>query len=185
MVHIVAICGSLRTNSHNLGLLKAMVNRLPALGVGSTIDIVVPSELPLFNEDIEGQNLPQSVNEFQDKLSKADGFLFALCEYNGSLSAAAKNAIDWGTRGKSGNKFNNKPAGVVSAGGGFGGYRAQSHFRDIAFSVNMKVMNYPVINAKLFEKQLFNAKTGEVIDEKLKDETSKYIEDFIKWTIIN
>ena len=84
---------------------------------------------------------PASVIAFREALKKADAFVFATCEYNFSLSAAMKNALDWGSRGDGGNLFDDKPAAVVSAGGGTGGLRAQQHIRDIALFLNLHFMN--------------------------------------------
>ena len=104
------------------------------------MEIIVPGDLPLFNQDLEAGPLPPSVVAFREKLRSADAFVFALCEYNYGVSAAIKNAIDWGSRGKDGgNLFDDKPAALVSAGGGVGGLRSQQHFRDIALFVNLHV----------------------------------------------
>ena len=96
----------------------------------------VPSDLPLFNSDIESEELiPASVVDWRERASKADAFIFSTCEYNFSISAALKNAIDWASRGPKGNLFNDKPAAVVGAGGGAGSLRAQEHLRDIGGAI--------------------------------------------------
>ena len=136
-MHIVGISGSLRKASANTGLLRACAKRLP---VGHTMDIIVPGDLPLFNQDLETGTLPATTTAYRQKLKSADAFVFALCEYNYGVSAAIKNAIDWGSRGKDGgNLFDDKPAALVSAGGWVGGLRSQQHFRDIALFLNLQV----------------------------------------------
>jgi hypothetical protein len=83
-MHIVAISGSLRKASCNTGVLRAMAKMLPA---GHTMDIVIPGELPLFNQDLELPEVyPQTVKEFRGRLRAADCFLFGLSEYNFSMS---------------------------------------------------------------------------------------------------
>ena len=58
-------------------------------------------------------------------IDQADGFVFVTPEYNHSVSAALKNAIDYLAK-----EWANKPAGFVSYGGN-GGSRAVEHLRPI------------------------------------------------------
>jgi len=46
-----------------------------------------------------------------------------------TIVAPLKNALDWASRGK--NCWADKPAAIVSAGGGFGGGRSQYHLRQV------------------------------------------------------
>ena len=136
-MRLVGISGSLRKASCNSGLLRYCQGVLKGHGVD--LDIVPIHELPLFNEDVEeSERPPASIESFRDRLDKSrtDGFIFAACEYNGSISAPLKNALDWGSR--KGNLFDDKPVAIIGAGGYAGTTRAQGHLRDIAFNMNMK-----------------------------------------------
>lgn len=180
-IHIVAISGSLRKNSCNTGVLRAIQNLLPE---GHTMDIIVPGDLPLFNQELERPDvLPAAVREFRNRLKAADCFLFGLSEYNYSISGVAKNAIDWGSRGADGgNLFENKAAAVVSAGGGVGGMRAAAHFRDIALFLNIHVMNKPEYSARIFTNPSpFNLETGDLVDPVEIEKASKVLEALIAW----
>jgi chromate reductase len=148
-VHIVAICGSLRAASTNLGLLRAIEKQLPTDGT-VTIDVIVPGDLPLFNQDTENEP-PESVVNFRARVKRADTFLLATCEYNYSISGVLKNAIDWASRGPDGNLFNDKPAAMVG-GGGAGSLRAQNHMRDIGVFLNLHFLNHPALLVRLFEQ---------------------------------
>ncbi len=77
--------------------------------------------LPLLgtSEDMEG------IIAWNNKLSELDGFIFIVSEYNHSMSAALKNAIDLAREG-----WQNKVAGIVSYGSA-GGSRAAEHLRDV------------------------------------------------------
>lgn len=148
------------------------------------MEIYVPGDLPLFNQDLEKGTVPDSVQEFRSKCLKADAFIFSLCEYNFSLSAAAKNAIDWGSRGPEGNVFDDKSAAVVTAGGGDGGLRAQQHFRDIALFLNMHVMNKPDLRAKIFSQPMpFDMATGDLVDKDLDDRAALVMQGLVDWTM--
>jgi len=180
-MHIVAISGSLRKTSCNTGLLRAMRDQLPA---GHTMDIIVP-DLPLFNQDLERPDLvPEVVKEYRQRLKAADAFLFGLSEYNFSMSGAAKNAIDWGSRGADGgNLFSDKAAAVVSAGGGVGGQRAAAHFRDSALFLNLHVMNKPDLSARIYQSPSpFNLESGDLVDEDMRVNAGKVVDALIEWT---
>lgn len=138
-MRIVGLSGSLRKASVNTGLLRYCQGVLQQQ-YGIELDIVPIQELPLFNEDIESLGSTESVHAFLERCNpkSTDGFIFAACEYNGSISAPLKNALDWGSRG--GNVFDDKPCAIVGAGGYAGTTRGQGHLRDIAFNLNMKDM---------------------------------------------
>lgn len=181
-MHIVGISGSLRKASTNTGLLRAVQKVLPA---GYTMDIIVPGDLPLLNTDIEAPDvLPASVAAFRERVKKADGFIFASPENNYSVSAAFKNAVDWASRGPDGNLFNDRPAAVLSAGGGAGGLRAQQHIFDIAVYLNLHMMNHPQIAVKVFDQppvmDVWNS--GEVVDAKLQVDCDKFLQAFVQWS---
>ena len=83
------------------------------------------------------------------------------------MSGAAKNALDWGTRGADGgNLFADKAAAIVTAGGGIGGLRSEGHFRQSAVFLDLHVMNFPDLAAKIFqEPSPFNLETGDLVGD--------------------
>ncbi len=62
---------------------------------------------------------------WNEKLASLDGFVFIVQEYNHSISASLKNALDLAREA-----WNNKAAGIVSY-GSVGGARAAEHLRGI------------------------------------------------------
>eukprot|EP01039_Chlorochromonas_danica_P003396 gene3396-3721_t len=180
MVHIVAISGSLRKASCHTGILRAIQRALPA---GNTVDIIVPGDLPLFNQDIEAPEvLPAPVKDFRARVKAADAFIFAAPENNFSVSAALKNAIDWASRGPDGNLFGDKPAGIVGGGGGAGGLRAQNHLRDIAVFINLHVLNHPTVTFRIFDNPSpFDLSTGELVGQAQKEEIDRFVSAFLPW----
>jgi len=192
-MRIVAICGSLRKQSCNMGMLRYCKDILKTKGV--SLDIV-PAELiaslPLLNTDMEGALMLQEgspVNRYHQTLANADAFLFATCEYNGSISSAMKNAVDWGSRCKTGNLWDNKPAGIIGAGGYAGTTRAQNHLRDICHNVNLKNMNGAFGSGLEIRVQIFQDKpapfddaTGDVKSDVWKKELEKSMSGLVAWT---
>ena len=127
---IVAIAGSLRKESYNQKIINQAAHF--AKQAGAEVEIITLSELaiPLFNEDIEQQGTPADVQFLKDKLRAADGILLASPEYNGSITAPLKNAIDWASRTEVDAQpaFNHKVVALFAASpGGLGGvgYNAQ------------------------------------------------------------
>lgn len=69
--------------------------------------------------------------KWSEKITQADGYIFVTPEYNRSMSAALKNAIDFLYK-----EWNEKAAGFV-AHGAEGGARAIAHLRSIAGEVRL------------------------------------------------
>src|SRR5690606_40949414 len=65
------------------------------------------------------------------KVAEFDGYIFVVAEYNRSITAALKNALDFAYP-----EWNRKPAAVVGY-GSVGGARAVEHLRTIAIELQM------------------------------------------------
>ena len=94
-MRILAVCGSLQSQSGNLTLLNVAAASAPA-GVGIVVFDGI-RHLPHFNPDLEASTevpLP-SVIEWRRVLGESDALLIASPEYGHSLPGALKNAIDW------------------------------------------------------------------------------------------
>lgn len=78
-------------------------------------------KLPLFGET----DASEQAGAWNAKLNELDGFVFIVQEYNHSITAALKNALDYAREA-----WNDKAAGIVSY-GSVGGARAAEHLRGI------------------------------------------------------
>ncbi|HEX3070122.1 MAG TPA: NADPH-dependent FMN reductase [Thermoanaerobaculia bacterium] len=92
---IIAICGSLRSQSSNRALLQAAVKLAPE-GMEITIYEGLAG-LPHFNpdDDEEDTTPPQPVAELRALLAAADGILISSPEYAHGVPGSLKNALDW------------------------------------------------------------------------------------------
>jgi NAD(P)H-dependent FMN reductase len=72
-----------------------------------------------------GEGAPEKFGEWKEKINSLDGFVFIVSEYNHSIPASLKNALDYLQA-----EWNNKAAGIVSY-GSTGGARAAEHLRGI------------------------------------------------------
>lgn len=99
-------------------------------------------DLPLLDEPappIMGQYSKPHTKTWAAKIGSFDSFVFVAPEYNHSISAALKNAIDYLYR-----EWTNKAAGFVSYGGA-GGARAVEHLRVVLAEVEVATVRNQVL----------------------------------------
>jgi chromate reductase len=124
---ILALSGSLRAASTNTAVLRTAIELAP-----DDVDIVLHDlrDLPFYDGDLEDAGVPASVEALRTALEDADALLIATPEYNWSVPAVLKNAIDWASRGPD-SPLEQLPTAVISAAGGSGGRRVQAHLREV------------------------------------------------------
>lgn len=135
--------------------------------------------LQFYNQDLE-ENTPAVWTEFRSKIRNVDGYIFVTPEYNRSVPAVLKNAIDIGSRPSGKNSWNGKPGAVVSVSpGSLGGFGANHHLRQSLSVLNVAVM--PVPEAYIAgAAALFDA-NGNCINESTRDFMRKYVNAFADW----
>ena len=145
-IKILGIAGSLRKDSYNRALLRAAIELAPDQMEIAIFDNEIFSAIPLYNEDIRIQAVPQPVRILKQEIQQADGLIFAIPEYNFSVSGVLKNAIDWVSRPTNESPLNGKPVAIMGASIGISGtIRAQMHFKQIATTTNMLLVNRPQV----------------------------------------
>jgi NAD(P)H-dependent FMN reductase len=144
---IVAFAGSLRTGSYNKKLIAIAAEAARTAGAEVTIVDLRELALPVFDQDIEdASGLPEGAKKFKALLRASDGFLIAAPEYNSSITAALKNAIDWASRAETDDEppvvaFRGKTAAVMSAAAGaLGGLRGLVTVRSILGNIGVHVL---------------------------------------------
>lgn len=93
--------------------------------------------LPFFDEPASNAWLPSKspvAQQWQKKIASYDGYIFLVAEYNRSIPAALKNALDYAYP-----EWLKKPAGYVGY-GGVGAARAIEHLRLICVELQMVPM---------------------------------------------
>ena len=106
---ILAISGSLRANSSNTAVLRAMARLAPG-----AVDITLfdgLAGLPFFNPDLDGDQVPQPVAVFRALIGGADGILISSPEYARGVAGVLKNALDWLVASL---EFPNKPVALIN-----------------------------------------------------------------------
>ncbi|MEU6474636.1 NAD(P)H-dependent oxidoreductase [Streptomyces massasporeus] len=128
-VRILALVGSLRAGSHNRQLAEAAVKLAPD---GAEVNLFEGlAEIPFYNEDIDVEgSLPAAAARLREAANAADGLILFTPEYNGTIPAVLKNAIDWLSRPYGAGALSGKPVAVVgTAFGQYGGVWAHDETR--------------------------------------------------------
>ncbi len=137
---VLTLVGSLRAESTNQKLAEAIQLNAP-----EQVDVVIHEGLgniPFYNEDIdvEGQ-VPAAAAALRAAAEEADSVLLVTPEYNGTVPATLKNAIDWLSRPFGAGALAGKPTAVVgTAFGQYGGVWAQDEARKAAGIAGAKVL---------------------------------------------
>ena len=143
---ILAFAGSLRRESFNKKLVPIAAKAARDAGAEVTLIDLKDFPLPLFDQDLEAeQGMPENGKKLKQLLIDHDGLLIACPEYNSSVTAVLKNAIDWASRPAPGEPplvaFRGKVATLMSASpGALGGLRALVHVRSILGNIGVIVL---------------------------------------------
>ena len=169
---ILAFAGSLRRASINKRVLKTAIRGAEAAGAEVTYVDLRDYPMPLYDSDEhDARGFDENALKLQGLLTQHDGLLIASPEYNGSLPAALKNAIDWASRPSDrydrSKVFRGKVAAIMTASpGSLGGVRSLAHLRGVLTSVGVLVLPQEV--AVTFAEGRFADDGEEMADEKMK-----------------
>ena len=156
-VKILAFAGSLRRESYNKKLVRVAVAGARAAGAEVTELDLRDLPLPVFDQDLEtAEGLPANGRRLKDLFLAHQGLLISAPEYNSSITAALKNAIDWASRPVPGEAplacFTGKVATLTAASpGALGGLRGLVTVRSILSSIGVIVMPTQVAVPKAYE----------------------------------
>lgn len=182
---ILAFAGSTRIDSYNKKLVKIAATGAKAAGAEVTYLDLRDLPLPLYDEDLEAQEgIPDNARTLKDLMISHQGFLIASPEYNSSLTAVLKNAIDWASRPYPNESplaltaFTGKVATIMSASpGGLGGLRGLVHLRSILGNIKVLVLPDQIAVSKAYEA--FND-DGKLKDPKQQESIEKLGEGLTK-----
>jgi len=176
--NIGIIVGSLRRESFSRAVAKAAASLAPADLSVSFIEI---GDLPMFNQDYDDDgNTPESWTKFRNEIKELDGFLFVTPEYNRSVPAVLKNALDVGSRPYGSNVWDGKAGAIISVTpGGLGAFGANHHLRQPMMFLNILMLQQP--EAYVSDVASLLNENGEVTDESTLNHLKKFMEAFSKW----
>jgi len=125
---ITGIVGSLSSGSINRQLLNG---------------IAPLAEVPLFTQDAEAAP-PPAVIDLKATIEASDGVIIVTPEYNRSIPAVLKNALDWVSRPYGHNSLAGKPTAIIGTSMGSAATAlAQRHLRDVLSFLDVRLLNQP------------------------------------------
>jgi NAD(P)H-dependent FMN reductase len=154
---ILAFAGSTRTGSYNKQLVQVAAAGARAAGAEVTFLDLRDVPMPLYDGDLEtAEGIPSNAQTLKKLLIEHQGLLIASPEYNSSISAVLKNAIDWASRPAEGEAplacFAGKVATIMSASpGNLGGLRGLVHVRSILGNIKVIVLPDQIAVSKAHE----------------------------------
>ena len=129
--------------------------------------------MPIYNaDDHERNGFDEHAARLQRLLSEHQGLLICSPEYNGSLSGALKNALDWASRKsdefKMGEVFGGKVGAIMTESpGSFGGLRCLGHLRSILSILGVNVLPSEIAVSKVGE--MFDGDDSTMTNETMKN----------------
>lgn len=174
---IAVLVGSLRRDSHSRQIAEAAIALAPPALSFSILEL---GTLQFYNSDLEGNHVPAAWTAFRGQVRSADAFLFVTPEYNRSVPAVLKNALDIASRPYGQNVWAGKPAAVISQSiGALGGFGANHHLRQMLTFLDVPVLQQP-------EAYIGNSADLVTSDGRFASETTgpflaKFMEKFAAW----
>jgi len=149
-IKILAISGSLRTNSANTNILRTLAST-----ASENIDVILYdglADLPHFNPVLDDENFSEPVKKFRQLLSSVNGVIICTPEYAFGVPGSLKNALDWTV---SSGEFTNKPVAIITA--SLGGEKGHAALLQIFTALSSRIADgaallIPFIRTKLNEK---------------------------------
>lgn len=170
--------GSLRRASYCRAIASFVSTLAPENFKMQAIDL---SALPMYNPDLDDDgHSPEGWIEFREKVKPLDGCLFVTPEYNRSVPAVLKNALDVGSRPYGKSVWYGKAGGIISVSpGGLGAFGANHHLRQSMVFLNILLLQQP--EAYLGNVATVLNENGQVVNESTKQFLKQYMDAFVKW----
>jgi chromate reductase, NAD(P)H dehydrogenase (quinone) len=173
-MNVCVLVGSLRRASFTGMLANALMSLAPSSMKPEVVEI---GQMPFYNQDLERliDPPPAPWAAFRQRVEAADAVLFVTPEYNRSVPAVLKNALDVGSRPYGRSVWNRKPGAIVSGSpGAIGAFGANHHLRQSLVFLNVPTMQQPEAYIghvdKLFDEH------GKLVS----DGTRKFLQEFMQ-----
>jgi chromate reductase len=173
---VAVLVGSLRKGAFSRHTANALIALAPASLAPRIVEI---GDLPLYNADSD-TTPPPPWAAFRAQVKPAAAVLFVTPEYNRSVPAPLKNAIDVGSRPYGQSVWSGKPGAVMTISpGGIGGFGANHHLRQSMVFLNVLMMQQPEAYvggiANVFDE------AGNVTNEGTKGFFTSFMEAYAAW----
>lgn len=182
-INVLAFAGSTREDSLNKKLVTEAADLAEQAGAHIIVIDLRDYPIPLYDGDLdEKEGIPANAKLLRQLMIQSQVILISSPDYNGSVSAVLKNAIDWATRseanGPSREAFKGKKFALMSASpSASGGAKGLTHLRDIIQNIGGTVIPKQVTIPKAYDA--FDEQ-GRLKDQKLQTELQELIQAVMK-----
>ncbi|QKQ98317.1 hypothetical protein GKQ38_02185 [Candidatus Nanohaloarchaea archaeon] len=170
-LELLVIEGTAREGRKSIRPALYVTRKLNSRGHDTELFDLADREIPMLEHTRYSDNdkHPEDIEEFGQKVEKADGLVVVSPEYNHSIPGSLKNLLDHLYP-----EYNDKPFSFVTvSGGSFGGVRALSHLHDVALEFGGNIgPDIPVSNVG----STFNEE-GELEDDNYIDRFESFLDD--------
>lgn len=176
MKKIGFVVGSLRSGSYT----RHIANYIAGLIDGCEVKFFDIGGLPLYNEDLDNDVPPQAWVDFRKEVADMDAYLFATPEYNRSVPASIKNALDVASRPMGKSAWGGKPGAVISVSPGrISGFGANAILRQSLTFLNVHIMPQPEAYIGDVHKLLDGQ--GVLVDTSAQNFLNEFARAFMRW----
>jgi len=176
-LNVAVLVGSLRKESFSRKIARALIALAPDT---LRLEILEIGQLAMYNPDEDEDQVPVPWAEFRRAVGAADAVLFVTPEYNRSVPAVLKNALDVASRPYGRNMWDGKPGAVVSASpGAMAGFGANHHLRQSLVFLNVPAMQQP--EAYLGRVDTLLDAAGNLVSDDTRTFLAGFLESFAGW----
>lgn len=135
--------GSLRKGAFSRQIAEVLRSIAPPSLV---LEIIEIGGLPLYDADLDEDVTPYAWAQFRQAVAAVDAVLFVTPEYNRSVPAALKNALDVASRPHGSNYWCGKPGAVISSSpSAIDGFCSNSHLRQSLDFLDVPTLQQPEV----------------------------------------
>ncbi|TCS39763.1 NADPH-dependent FMN reductase [Reinekea marinisedimentorum] len=174
-MRFICFSGSFHSKSKSIAILECIKDMFAE----HEFEILPLASLPFFSNELNEER-PASVQFFMSRVEDADGIICCTPEYNHSVPAVLKNAIDWASRPAFNSPLKGKPVSIITqAMSPVGGARAQEHLKLIFDStlarnhICHEMMITDVNN--IFDEHMH------IVDAKVNERLQRHVSSFVEF----
>ena len=172
---IICLSGSARAQSRSTALLRIVKQQY------TEHDFIIADicELPFFDDTVPAAQRSM-IENLKMEIDSADGIVICTPEYNHSVPAVLKNAIDWCSRPAFESVLKHKPVTIITqAQSPFGGVRAQGQLK-IIMSSTLSIL-HPCHEMAVGGIHHVMDESLQHVDEVLVRRLVRHIDDFLRF----
>jgi chromate reductase len=174
---VLTFVGSLRSGSFSRKIAQSIADSADA---NIAFEITDGRDLPLYDQDLDGDDKPAAVQTLLDQVSRADALFFVTPEFNYGIPGTLKNAIDWASRPAYRSPLKQKPAAIVSLSvAPTGGARAHSQLATVLAGTLTPVLIAPGFSIPSVHEKF--DESGTLKDEMTEKRLARTLEELVAW----